>query len=153
MVFLEELGNVTETQVFKKYFKWTIANFFSFLQTGDNYTEVTSPKFYFQSQQCILVLQIFEDNEWIGIQFLNSPKNYHNRVKLGILTSNAEEYRSFNVQYEDDDPTAYYLYKEKCFLQKHELDNILHSGQITIFCEIQQEDSETDVQIDMFDGK
>lgn len=150
MVFREDIGNVTQTQVFKKYFKWTVANFLSFLHDRD--THIVSPTFQFQCQQCVLELQTSEYNKWIGIRCWISPKNCLNRVRMGILASDSEDYRSYNVEYRDDDPMCH-LYELQHFIEKSELYRVLQSGQLKVFLEILQEDSEREVITDVSDGK
>lgn len=150
MVFREDIGNVTQTQVFKKYFKWTVANFLSFLH--DRNTHIVSPTFRFQSQQCVLELQTSEYNQWIGIRCWISPKNSLNRVRMGVLASDSEDFRSYNVEYRDDDPMCH-LYEQQHFIEKSELYRVLQSGQLKVFLEILQEDSEREVITDVFDGK
>lgn len=150
MVFREDIGNITQSQVFKKYFKWTVANFLSFLHDRD--THIISPTFQFQCQQCVLELQTSEYDKWIGIRCWISPKSYLNRVRMGVLAPDCEEYRSFAVEHRDDDPMCH-LYEQQRCIEKSELYRVLHSGQLKVFFEIVQEDSESLVTTDSFDGK
>lgn len=150
MVFREDIGNITQSQVFKKYFKWTVANFLSFLHDRD--THIVSPTFQFQCQQCVLELKTSECDKWIGIRCWISPKSYLNRVRMGVRAPDSEEYMSYNVEQRDDDPICH-LYEQQHFIEKSELYRVLHAGQLKVFLEILQEDSERDVIIDACDGK
>lgn len=150
MVFRGDIGHITQSQVFKKYFKWTVANFLFFLR--DNDTHITSPTFHFQCQQSVLGLQASEYDEWIGIRCWISPKSYLNRVRVGLLAPDGEECRSFIVEHRDDDLVCH-LYEQQRFIEKSELSRVLRSGELKVFCEILQEDSEREVITDSFDGK